>query len=188
MTGSIPPYGGAAAPGGPTSPYGGAAAPGGPTPPGGGPLPPGGALAPGGGPIRPLGGPVPPVAPVPPSVQVPTPMGVPPASDSPGVARRIVTILVALLVVGGLAYIGIIRPMLEERQWVEGACIDYYPRGTVEEGIDPNVVACSDDRARARIVRVVEGNASIERDCEPLGSYALVDRKKADYCIVELTS
>ncbi|MBX6751508.1 MAG: hypothetical protein IRY85_17915 [Micromonosporaceae bacterium] len=113
-------------------------------------------------------------------------MGVPPASDTSGVARRIVAIVVALLVIGGIAYIGIVRPLMEERQWVEGGCIDYYPTESDERGIDANVVACSDDRARAKIVGVIEGDASIERDCEPLGSFALVDRKKADYCIVEL--
>lgn len=149
--------------------------------PGGGPLLPGGALPPGGGPIRPLGGPIPPAPPGPPA-----PLGVPPASGSSGIVRRIVTIVVALIVVGGLAYIGVIRPMMEDRKWVEGACIDYYPSDDLEDNIKARVVDCSDDRARARIVGVVEGDASIERDCEPLGSFARVDRKNADYCIVEL--
>jgi hypothetical protein len=144
-------------------------------------VPPGGGFSPGGGPIRPLGGPVPPAPP-----SVPPPVGVPPAPESSGIVRRVVTIVVALLVVGAIAYIGVIRPMMEERKWVEGACIDYYPSGELEEGINPKVVDCSDDRARARIVGVVEGDASIERDCEPLGSFARVDRKNADYCIVEL--
>lgn len=150
----------------------------------------GGPAAPGGGPIRPLGAPIPPA---PPGVHVPTPTSLPPTSTGSSIVRHIVTVVVALLVIGGIGYIGLIRPMMEERQWVEGACIDYYPVSSVEQGIDPSIVACSDDRARARIVGVVGPDATIERDCEPLGSFALVAREKrsfskeaAKYCIVEI--
>jgi hypothetical protein len=114
-------------------------------------------------------------------------MGVPPAPIRTGILRHVVTIVVALLVVGGIGYIGVVRPMMEDRLWVEGACIDYYPADSVEHGIKAAVVGCSDDRARARIVGVVDRDATLE-DCEPMGAFALVDRRNATYCIVELAS
>jgi hypothetical protein len=121
-----------------------------------------------------------------PDVQVPAPPGAAPTAVKFGLVAHLVALVVALFVVAGIGYIGLVRPMMENRLWVVGACIDYYEAGRIEHGFRPAVVGCSDDRARARIVSVVGPDATVERDCEPLGSFALVDRRSEKYCIVEL--
>jgi len=121
-----------------------------------------------------------------PDGQAPAAMGAAPTAVKSGIVAHLVALVVALFVVGGIGYIGLVRPMMEERLWVVGACIDYYQAGRIEHGYRPTVVGCSDDRARARIVGVVGPDATVERDCQPLGSNALVDRRNDEYCIVEL--
>lgn len=109
-----------------------------------------------------------------------------PASIRSCVTWHVVALVVALLIVAGLGYIGLVRPMMEDRLWVVGACIDYDPVAGAEPSVAPAVVGCGDDRARAQIVGVLDRDATLA-DCEPLGSSVLVDRRNATYCVVELT-
>jgi hypothetical protein len=71
-----------------------------------------------------------------------------------------------------------LRGFIEDSRWKAGACLDYYPTAIFEYDVDANIVDCSDDSARSRIV------GEPDADCESLGSVASVTREDKTYCLV----
>jgi hypothetical protein len=135
----------------------------------------------------PQGGVTPAGSPVPPGEPVPAPAGAPQQPDAKGGGgRRIIGIVVTVVVLAAIGIFRFVLPAIEDSKWKEGACLDYYPTGLVEFNIDAKVVDCADGSAKSRIVGVFGSDATIERNCEPLGSLASVTRDDKTYCIVEV--
>lgn len=143
-----------------------------------------GASQPSAGAPVPPGVPAQPGAPIPPGT--PAPAATPEQPAKSGGGRRIISIVAAVVVLGAIGVFRFVLPAIEDSKWKEGACIDYYPAGLIEFDIDPNVVGCTDDAAKSKIVGVFGSDATIEENCVPLGAFASVERGDKTYCIVEV--
>lgn len=104
-------------------------------------------------------------------------------------SRRIISIVVLVLIVGGGILVRFVLPAIEDSKWKVGACVNYMPTSFIETSADDaGVVGCDDASARAEIIAVFEDSTLNDADelC-PSNWVASMTRDTTMYCLAELS-
>lgn len=106
-----------------------------------------------------------------------------------GGTRRIISIVVLVLIVGGGILVRFVLPAIEDSKWKVGACVNFLPTSIIETSADEaGIVGCDDASAQSEIVAVFEDstNAQAEELC-PSNAVASMTRDTTMYCLAELS-
>jgi hypothetical protein len=116
----------------------------------------------------------------------PPPAPAPPAKKKRGAAGAIIIWIIIALAIVGVAYWRFVIPVLEDRKFVVGACLDIDPQGGDAVAVNPNVVDCGSSTAKSKIVAVFDGkhNADAQSVC-PSEYVASMERKDKLFCLVQ---
>jgi hypothetical protein len=125
--------------------------------------------------------------PAPLDAPAPTPPAAPapPATKKRGAAGTVLIWIIMLLAVVGVAYWRWVIPLMEDRKFVVGACLDLDPNGIDTISVNPNVVDCGSSAAKSKIIAVFDGkhNADASSVC-PNEYVASMERKNKLFCLV----
>jgi hypothetical protein len=120
-------------------------------------------------------------APAPPA----PPASAPSATKKRGAAGTVIIWIILMLAVVGVGYWRFVLPVIADRTFVVGACLDLDPTGADATAVNPNVVDCGSSAAKSKIVAVFDGkhNADAPIVC-PSDYIASMERKDKLFCLV----